>query len=488
MTDDVTFTRAEVTAALPDWAKVSDCVAGESAIKAAQETYLPKPNPTDESDENAARYANYLARAMFYNATGRTLTGMMGLAFRKAPEVELPKNIEDLIDNIDGAGTPLFTEAHDLLEQVMKAGRAGLLTDYPITDGTVSRADQETIRPRVLCYPADSIINWRVDSSGRLALVVLYEVEEIEGEFELETADRFRELRMVEGVYTVRIWRLDEAGQPYVESEFVPLNAAGKVWTSIPFTFVGAIDNNPNLDRAPLFDLACVNVAHYRNSADYEDSVYMVGQPTPVFAGLDEGWISDVWDETVYLGSRTGIPLPEGGSATLLQAGPNTLAGEAMEKKEKQMISLGARLMTPGEAAKTAEQSRAETAAAHSPLSLACWNISIAMTQALTWANQFDSRTESEVDFEISTDFAGLIADANLIKAIVEAWQKDAIPTSDKNAAMRSIGMIQSDKSDQDIADEIEAEGGGLGLEDLPPAPPQVPPQVPPEAPPAGPE
>lgn len=465
---DVTYTRAEVENARPDWNKVIDCVEGETAVKAKKKTYLPQPNPTDKSKENEKRFEHYIERASFFNATGRTLTGMMGLAFRNKPEIELPKGIEDLQENIDGHGTPAFTQAHDIAEQVLKTARSGLLVDYPQREGATSRAEQSSVRPKILSYPATSIINWRVDSSGKLSLVVLYENVDEGTEFKPEPVEQWRELRM-EGDpevedgparYVVRVWRKTEGKKELVvHDESTPLNAAGATWDEIPFVFVGAIDNNPNIDRAPLFDLACVNIAHYRNSADYEESAFMVGQPTLVIAGLD--------DETeVFLGSRSAIGVEIGGRADLLEASPNTLAGSAMEKKEQQMVALGARLLTPGEAAKTAEQSRSETAAAHSPLSLACENISIAYRQAFTWAAMFDSTSEPKVSYEIHSDFTGLVTNPQLLAELIKSWQSGGVPKSDLWASLRQIGVISPDKSDDDIQDELDAEGGGLDLGD----------------------
>ena len=56
MTNDITFTRQEVSRVIPDWQKVDDVIAGERTIKEGKEAYLPKPNKSDQSDENKDRY------------------------------------------------------------------------------------------------------------------------------------------------------------------------------------------------------------------------------------------------------------------------------------------------------------------------------------------------------------------------------------------------------------------------------------------------
>ena len=477
-TNKVDYQRPEIDKYSPDWAKVNDVVAGERAVKAAREVYLPKPNPTDERPENTKRFDQYVDRAVFFNATGRTLDGLVGIAFKRGPETKVPASMDYIDDDIDGAGGGVENQSHRVLEAILKTGRHGLLTDHPAATGSTSKAQQVAgnIHATIATYDAKNIINWRLDKNQNLTLVVLSEVVEEEDGFGIKAVDQWRELAIgrlsddtesATEYYVQRLWRKSESNSNeafFIHDEFVPLDASGQPWSIIPFTFVGAVDNNSEVDKAPLLDLACLNIAHYRNSADFEESAYFVGQPTFAFAGLDEQWVKDTWGDGVYVGSRSALPLPVGGSATILEASPNTLASAAMDKKESQMVALGARLLTHGEAIKTAEQSRSETAAAHSVLSLASTNMALAYTQALEWAALFTSGATGEISYTMPTDYTGLNADPILISAIVAAWQSGAIPTADKNTGFRQLGVIDPTKSDEEIDDEIDAAGGGLEL------------------------
>ena len=82
---DVTFTRPEYVAAKNRWRLVRDVCKGSETIKAAGDLYLPRPNSTDVSADNKARYEDYKKRAVFYNATGRTKHSLVGAAFRTWP-------------------------------------------------------------------------------------------------------------------------------------------------------------------------------------------------------------------------------------------------------------------------------------------------------------------------------------------------------------------------------------------------------------------
>ena len=108
MKDTVEFARIEHTANMPLWQLVSDACAGEHAVKVRNELYLPRPNPLDKSSEADARYNQYVARAVYFNATGRTLNGLIGMAFGKWPEIELPSAISYMEDDVDGASVTLI--------------------------------------------------------------------------------------------------------------------------------------------------------------------------------------------------------------------------------------------------------------------------------------------------------------------------------------------------------------------------------------------
>ena len=86
----------------PLWEKCEDFVEGEEAVKRAGETYLPRL-----SGQTANKYENYKQRAVFYAAAARTVAGLVGSIFRKAPVVSLPKQLEYLRTNATGTGMSL---------------------------------------------------------------------------------------------------------------------------------------------------------------------------------------------------------------------------------------------------------------------------------------------------------------------------------------------------------------------------------------------
>ena len=232
----------------------------------------------------------------------------------------------------------------------------------------------------------------------------------------------------------------------------------------IPFTFIGATDNNATIDHAPLYDMSVINLTHYRNSADYEDSCFFIGQAQPWISGLDTQWRDWMVDQKMYVGSRSPIMLPELGKFGIEQAQPNTLVKEAMDQKEAQMVALGARLVQKGQAIKTATEAQADNEAEHSVLSLVVENVSEAYTAALGWAAQF-MRVSGSPFIEINRDFNEYTMDAQKLTATVAAWQAGAIPLSDMLSSFKRAGIVDSERTDDDIMGELEAQDTGLGLD-----------------------
>ena len=92
--------------------------------------------------------------------------------------------------------------------------------------------------------------------------------------------------------------------------------------------------------------------------------------------------------------------------------------------------------------------------------------MALAYTQAIEWVQMFTTGSSGTVLYTMPVDYSGLNANPIMLTAVVAGWQSGAIPTSDKNSALRQLGVINPDKDDETIATEIDNEGGGLELDD----------------------
>jgi Domain of unknown function (DUF4055) len=458
---NVTFKRPELKKLFPIYELISDVIEGETAVKAKREKYLPKPNADDISKENKARYDAYLARAVFYNVARRTLNGLVGQVFMRDPKVEIPQGLEALKADATGTGINLIQLAKQAIGNNLAFSRSGIFVDYPAVEekGGASIEDLKTekIRPTMFVYSPMEIINWRTMERGAkevISLVVLLESYEIADDgFEIKKAAQFRVLKLDgNGDYVQDIWR--EAvptelkndslkitnGNFSIEQTFYPKDFNGNSLKEIPFMFIGSENNDPKPDNPNFYDLASLNLAHYRNSADYEESCYMVGQPTLVMTGLTEDWVTDILKGSATMGSRGGLPLPVGADAKLIQAQANTMIKENMDAKERQMVALGAKLVEQKEVQRTAKEAGLEAASEGSTLANVTKNVSAAFVFALNAAMQFISADKSKIVFELNTDFDISAATPEQRAQIILEWQAGAITFNEMRAVLRKAG------------------------------------------------
>ncbi len=474
----------EVSRKLSKWNLVDNCVEGQEAVKAQGETYLPKPDGNLDPVKNASNYDKYLTRAVFFPSTARTLDGLVGQVFSKQINTDLPSSLSNLIDDVDGAGTTLEQQGKQTLETIIKKGRAGLLADFPtLESGTVvTRADVESgrVRPRVILFQPEQIINWRemtVGGETQLSLLVLSETKDISTDkFEVEIAPRWRVYELGQSGVEVSIWKLkDESDLAFreesieyemeVEPAFV-FGSDGLPLQKIPFSFVGALNNDSTVDEPPLYPLASLNIAHFRNSADYEQSLFIAGQPTPVFTGLTDQWVTDHIKGQVMLGSQNAVSLPPGSSAELLQASANSMPMEGMTHKEELMKNIGAKLVEPGVANGTATEAEIREAGETSILSSVAKNVSAGYEMAFQFCSMFGDPVEPEaILIELNSDFSMLGLSAGERQEIMLAWQAGVVTWAEVREVYRRKGIATT--PDDEARAEIDADS--LAFESEPP-------------------
>lgn len=460
---NVSYMLPEVAEMKTKWDLIADCMAGQEAVKKKATLYLPRPNPEDETPANDARYRNYLARAVFYNVVANTVSGLVGQVFNSDPVSEYPPELEPLWYDATGTGVTLIQQARKAMTANLSMGRCGLLVDFPRSpsdeNGNTRPFTRKEVmdgiaRPTIQYYGCYDIINWRFEPRGAVSvctLVVLVEDYIIQDDgFELKRGKECRVLKLVNGTYTVEIWRRKDEKQegPYELVETAtPTDASGAPLSYIPFFFIGSQNNDAQVDRPPMYDMACINIAHYRNSADYEDSVFMVGQPTPYFSGLTEKWVNDVLKGTVHLGSRGAVPLPPNGEMGLVQAEPNSMVKEAMDQKQQQMVALGAQLVQDQQVQRTLGEAKMETTVVVSTLTTCARNVSQAVEAALIAAATFTNANVNKdaVIFQLSTDFAIQKLEPQERQQLLSEWQGGLLSFTEARAQLRQSGIASLD-------------------------------------------
>jgi len=446
---------------LPRWQRCRDAAAGEDAVKARGEVYLPRPSGQKDKD-----YLAYKKRAYWFNATQRTIDGLTGLIFRKEPQVEAPESMADWLEDVTLSGITLREFAAHVVDDVMQVGRAGILADYPAVDLTpdltVAQLEGTGARPYLALYQAEDIINWRfarVGSKTQLVMVVLREHVDVVGEhdeFELSEIEQYRVLDLEPGTakYRQRVFRKDDKrGEWVVIAETFPM-IKGQPFREIPFVFVGVGRNDGRLETPPVYDLANVNLSHYRTLADLENGAHWTGLPTPVFMGLSED------TKEVSLGSTEGVVLPLGGDAKYLEFTGQGL--EALENrakaKEEEMAVLGARILaTEKRQPETAETAAIHRAGENSVLASIANTVSRAIDRCLETARDWGGLT-GEIKVELNTDYLAVQMNPQMLVSLTAALQAGKISHQDYFWYLQRGDVIREERTFEEMQADIESD------------------------------
>ncbi len=434
------------------WSRCRDCVAGSDAVKDAGIKYLP---PLDSHLTDATKYGAYKQRALFYNAAGRTVEGLSGGIFQKAPAIEgVSGPAEEHVKDITLTGEPLDLFALKTTKEYLTTGRYGILVD-------MSTEDAVEPRPYWVGYKAEDIINWRFKNLGgdkELVFVVLREeVDAIDekDEFSFKPVTQYRVLRLAdEGIYTQQVYTkvAPQAGSSEEKYDAGPVLTPmrkGIPLDFIPFALPWSV-NTP-----PLLDLVDVNLSHYRSSADLKHGLHFTALPTP--------WVSGLVDTSkpLHIGSGTAWALDKEGRAGMLEFTGKGLGAVRVDLQDMQrmMATLGARLL---EEAPHYAETALSVSMRHSSDYATLRTLAQVVEQQLSWALQVHMWwlsndklvTDEKCKLELNKIFFDQQITADELRALLLALQSNSISYKTFYARLDATGwMREGIDSDEELKD-----------------------------------
>ena len=438
----------------PLWEKCEDAAEGEADIHEAGVKYLPKL-----SGELPEDYEKRKNRTGFFNATWRTIAALRGMLLRKPPTVETPAAIAPYLEDVDMAGTSLYSFVQDVIEDCLITGRIGVLVDHPPMPEagmTVAQAEALGMRPKLCQYDAEEIINWRearINNAMQLSLVVLCEKAPINSdEFGHDSEKRYRVLDLIDGQYRQRVFKINEQGNDQLLEEFYP-TANGKSIDFIPFVFIGADESGADCEVPPLMDLVDMNLKHYAVSADYEHACHFSGLPTLFISGHNP---HDT-DPKIYIGgpSANCLPDPQAKAYFVETSGDFPALRTNLEDKKAQMAVLGARMLEgQHNGVESAETVTRRTSGEQSLLSAMAQTISGGIERCLEimamWSN-----APGPVRFELNRDFTPAGMTFQELSARVAAWQSGAISHQELYAQLVKGEVIAQEVTFEEMQAQI---------------------------------
>ena len=469
--DDITTRHPMLETVLEQIRRSRDTHAGTDAIKqtapiysnvvnSADEEYLPKLNGQDKK-----QYNSYKKRAVFFGAMSRTVTALVGAIDRKPPEVTGADSLKEFMKDVTGTGISLDEFLKDIEEEVMISGRVVICVD---------RKNSTDNRPYLVWYKSEDCINWfseqYTDFDQRLTGMIFresyYDVDK-DNKYKQVQKDQYREFTMQGGNVTVNIWRnkneeltseFGNAEKPEYEIvETYTLTNRAKSLGFIPCVPVVSDGSPFEVPQPPLLDLVDVNLAHYRNSADYEHGMHWTALPTPVLTGLNGK------DSKISIGSGSAIILPDPqSSAMFLEFSGTGLATikTAMDHKEMMMSALGARMLASRmDQSTSAEVARINYSGETASLSNVARSMSRGMTRLLKMVAMWENNKGHEgIEVHLNEDYVDTKLDGANLSALMSAYQGGAISLDSLIWNMSSGELLPVGRTVEDEIALIEAD------------------------------
>jgi hypothetical protein len=448
----------------PQWARCRAAIAGQDAVHAGKAAFLPRLG-----EQTDAEYDAYRMRAPWYGATGRTLDGMVGMVFRSDPTLEAPEALKAFALDITLSGVALDGLAREALSEVLGPGRYGLLVEYPQVvqqPASLAAASDLNLRPYVTAYKTEHIVNWklqRVNNAMQPVMVVLQESFEVEvDEFEAECKTQYRELRLVNGAYVQRIWRENEKKEWVQFGPDIIPTKNGKPLTAIPFFPFGPEALTLEVQQSPILDLVDINLSHYRTAADLEHGAHYTGLPTPFIAGVQLGE-----NEKIKIGSSQAIVSPDPqASASYMEFTGQGLGSleRLMDRKEKQMAALGARMLAPEKAGVEAANTLSmRHNGEDSVLAGIAKLVAYGLTEMLAFMAEWAGITGT-VEYKLNTDYLPKGMSAQDLTALMSAWQQGGLSYQSLFENLQRSEIIAADLTPEEEQARIGTEGPTLAM------------------------
>lgn len=433
---------------IDEWKKCRDADEGQLAIHDGGEKYLDRLS--GQSDQE---YKAYKGRAPFYEATGRTITGLKGMIFRKPPQVD-DGGMSDFIEDVTLENLSLTSFSEKVVKEALTVGRGGILVDYARIDVegmTVAQAQALNARPFFKLYNTESIINWRADNE--LTEVRLKEcVYEQVDEFEQKEIKQIRVLDLEEGIkYRQRIYqkRKNESGiEQWLLIETIYPLMNGQNLDFIPFVFFSPEGLGADVIKPPMTGLVNLNISHYKNAADLEHGAHYTGLPTAVISGITSEDAKNEFKIGSTVAWAFGDPSAKAYYLEFEGKGLDSLS-ELMKAKEDKMASLGAQMLTPSarrnEAAETAELRHMGE---NSILADVAMTVSDALNKALEFAAIWLGGLQPAM-ITLNRDFLPTQMTPQMLRELVSSWQ---------NGAISDLTLFDNLKRGEIISDDTDFE------------------------------
>ena len=455
------YTHSDYDDMLSRWTMARDATDDEHTVHSKQTDYLPRLNQEKDND-----YKTRLNMTPFFGASWRTIIALRGMMFRKDPTIVIPDAFRDALDNIDNNGQSFVSFAQDVSLEALIVGRNGILTEFSqVSEGLTALDVKEAgLGPFLSQYLAESVLNWsHTNIGGRRILSMVRLLEDVENyaEFteQIKDGDEIhRILRLTDLGYTQQVMIVNDKDETPVGDEIIP-QMGGASMNFIPFQPIGVDSLTIDVEIPPLMDLISMNFHHYRQSSAYERGCFLTGFPTLFVYGNTDA------DKIIYIGGSSANSFPDHTTrAEFVSADTKLEALERnLERKEKQMAVLGARMLeSQGKAAESGDAWERKQSGEESILADMSTTIGEGLTNSLKWHTEWSGGDPTDVNVELSKEFLPFKLTATEIQAMMGAYIQRGMSFDSLFYNFQRAGLHAPDTDLDDERGKIDESTAGL--------------------------
>lgn len=421
------------------WSMMSDSYEGEEVIKSKGTKYLPSTSGQKEdgegqgpSQDGQKAYDAYKMRACYPTIFKDAVDSAVGLLHNYPPVIELPQQLEHLLDKATKSGLSLEQVLRSINARQLITGRVGLMAD--ISDELAYLS----------LYNETTIINWGIDpETEELDLVVLDEsAYEMQDDLSWEIVNKYLVLFKDNEANEYSAVKL-EKGQEFSKDQLEAPMFKGTTLDSIPFVFINSSDISAETSQPALSGLAHTCLTIYRGEADYRQNLFMQGQDTLVVVGERDP------DEATRTGAGAKISLPQNGDAKYIGVNSQGLSEQrqSLENDYMKGVRQGSQLVeTSNKTRESGDALKIRVAAQTTNLNQVAKAGAEGLQKILKDVAKWYGADESAVKVTPNLDFGGDSLDGTTLVQMVQAKALGA-PISDASIHtwMREQGFTSED-------------------------------------------
>lgn len=352
-----------VSAMQPDWELIETLLGGTRAMRAAGEKYLPRWSLEDRDDYDAR-----LKLATLFPATDETIRQLTGRVFgEEVGDDEMLSWIKDEVwPNMDMQDANGHVFARAWFRAGLAFGLAHVLVEAPLAPEVRTQADQRAsgVRPYCILLTPGRVLGWRVGADNKLAQLRVTWSRTQPGDFGDEIVPQIRVYDAMPGapvsVRTFEKVRTNDGRHQWALVEQVAMGVE-----AIPLATFYTGKTEPMCAIPPLRELAYLNAKHWAKQCSNDSLIDVASVPILCAIGINDEKTS------IPIGAKAAVRIsnPQGKLMFVEHSGQAIGAGrQSLQDLEAQMKAIGAKLIEPGAATKTATQAGEEAAQSNSVL------------------------------------------------------------------------------------------------------------------------